>query len=138
MTLDLDETTRRSPGPGDRPKPRIVQRLEAQREDFHQRSFIVRALAAGVGFTLLLGGIAMLVLPGPAFVVIPIGLALLSLQFTWAEALLDRSLEEAAKAQHKAAQTTRTQRVLTGVAAVLGIAAVIAWGTWGDIPVVPF
>jgi uncharacterized protein (TIGR02611 family) len=97
----------------------------------------VRVLFVLAGFTLLLGGIAMLVLPGPAFVVIPIGLALLSLQFTWAERLLDRSLEEAAKAQQKAAETSKTQRILTAIAVALGAAAVIVWAIWGDIPLVP-
>ena len=94
-------------------------------------------LYAVAGVTLLLAGIAMLVLPGPAFVVIPIGLALLSLEFTWAERLLERSLEEAAKAQQKAAATTRTQRVLTGVGGVLAAAAFAAWAYWGDVPVLP-
>jgi uncharacterized protein (TIGR02611 family) len=120
-----------------RPRPKIVERLEAQRERYHERSRIVRAAFVVAGFTLLLGGVAMLVLPGPAFVVIPIGLALLSLQFTWAERLLDRSLEEAAKAQQKAAETTTAQRVLTGIAATLAAGAFLAWAIWGDIPLLP-
>jgi tellurite resistance protein TerC len=37
-----------------------------------------------VGFTVLLIGVAMLVLPGPAFVVIPVGLGILSLEYAWA------------------------------------------------------
>ncbi|HQW09528.1 MAG TPA: PGPGW domain-containing protein [Steroidobacteraceae bacterium] len=36
------------------------------------------------GFTVLLVGFAMIVLPGPAFVVIPAGLAILGLEFAWA------------------------------------------------------
>ena len=120
-----------------RERPRMVQRLEAQRERHRDRAKVVRALYVAAGLTLLLGGIAMLVLPGPAFVVIPIGLALLSLEFTWAERLLDRSLEEAAKAQQKAAETTTTQRVLTGLAFALAAAAFAAWAYWGDVPVLP-
>lgn len=140
MTVDPQPppAQQQPPPPPAHPRPKIVQRLEAQRERYKERSRIVRIGFAIVGFTLFLGGVAMLVLPGPAFVVIPIGLAILSLEFAWAERLLDRSLEEAAKAQQKAAETTTTQRVLTAVAAVLAAAAVIAWGTWGDIPVVPF
>ncbi len=34
--------------------------------------------------TVLLIGIALLVLPGPAFIVIPIGLAILATEFVWA------------------------------------------------------
>lgn len=36
------------------------------------------------GAVVLASGIALLVLPGPAFVVIPTGLAILGLEFTWA------------------------------------------------------
>ena len=90
-----------------------------------------------VGVTLLLAGVAMLVAPGPAFVVIPIALAILSLEFTWAERLLERSLEQAERAKQKAAQTSRTQKVITGVAVALSVGALAAWWTVGDIPVVP-
>ena len=41
-----------------------------------------------IGFTILATGIAMIVLPGPAVVVIPIGLALLVTEFIWAKRLL--------------------------------------------------
>jgi tellurite resistance protein TerC len=37
-----------------------------------------------VGGTVLAIGIALIVLPGPAFVVIPLGLAILSAEFAWA------------------------------------------------------
>jgi len=42
------------------------------------------------GGTVLLIGIVMIVLPGPAIVVIPIGLAILALEFSWAQRWLDR------------------------------------------------
>jgi tellurite resistance protein TerC len=37
-----------------------------------------------VGMTVLLIGIAMIVLPGPAIIVIPIGLAILATEYAWA------------------------------------------------------
>ncbi len=37
-----------------------------------------------VGSTVLALGIALIVLPGPAFIVIPAGLAILALEFAWA------------------------------------------------------
>jgi len=43
-----------------------------------------RIAIAVVGFTVLAVGIALIVLPGPAIVVIPIGLAILSVEFAWA------------------------------------------------------
>jgi uncharacterized protein (TIGR02611 family) len=121
----------------DPPKPRIVQRLEAQRERHRQRPLVVRVLYIVVGFTLLLGGVAMLVLPGPAFLVIPVGLALLSLEFAWAESLLERALEQGELAKKKAADTTKTQRAFTAIAFVLAGGALLAWALFGDIPLVP-
>jgi tellurite resistance protein TerC len=43
-----------------------------------------RIAVALVGGTVLLIGFALVVLPGPAFVVIPVGLAILGLEFAWA------------------------------------------------------
>ena len=47
-----------------------------------------RISVALVGFTVLGIGIALIVLPGPAFVVIPLGLAILGVEFAWARAWL--------------------------------------------------
>ena len=49
-----------------------------------------RLIVLVVGGTLLLVGVAMIVLPGPAFVVIPAGLAVLATEFVWARRLLVR------------------------------------------------
>ena len=43
-----------------------------------------------VGFTLLLLGVVMLVTPGPGWVAIGLGLALLAAEFVWARRLLNR------------------------------------------------
>jgi tellurite resistance protein TerC len=45
------------------------------------------------GFTVLAIGVAMIVLPGPAFVVIPVGLGILSLEFAWARRWLEKVKE---------------------------------------------
>ena len=43
-----------------------------------------RIAVALVGGTVLAIGVALIVLPGPAFMVIPLGLAILSAEFAWA------------------------------------------------------
>jgi uncharacterized protein (TIGR02611 family) len=117
--------------------PEFIRKLREQRERHLERSRPVRIAFIVAGFTIFLGGVIMLVTPGPAFVLIPIGLAILSLEFVWAERALDRSLEEAAKAKKRAAETTTMQRVLSAIATVLACAAVAAWAIWGDIPLLP-
>lgn len=61
-----------------------------------------RVVIAVAGGTIVLAGVALLVLPGPAVIVIPIGLGILALEFAWArrwlryvkqqsQALIDRA-----------------------------------------------
>lgn len=46
---------------------------------------LARRLVIGFfGLTVLLVGVAMIVLPGPAFIVIPVGLGILGIEFAWA------------------------------------------------------
>jgi len=47
-----------------------------------------RLIVAVIGITILIIGIAMVVLPGPAIVVIPIALGILATEFAWARRLL--------------------------------------------------
>lgn len=49
-----------------------------------------RIVVAIVGGTVLLVGVAMIVLPGPATLVIPAGLAILAIEFAWARRWLRR------------------------------------------------
>jgi uncharacterized protein (TIGR02611 family) len=49
-----------------------------------------RVIVSVVGATVLLIGVALLVLPGPAFIVIPIGLAILATEYAWARRWLKR------------------------------------------------
>jgi tellurite resistance protein TerC len=49
-----------------------------------------RVIVIVVGTTVLVLGIAMIALPGPAVVVIPIGLSVLATEFLWARRLLNK------------------------------------------------
>jgi uncharacterized protein (TIGR02611 family) len=120
-----------------RPRPKLVERLEARRATHHQRSRLYRIGFTTLGMLILLGGVVMLVTPGPAFVLIPIGLAMLALEFTWAERLLEKSLQQAQIAQEKAANATTLQRVLGVLAGLAALAACIAGILLWDIPLLP-
>ena len=49
-----------------------------------------RIVVAVIGGTILLGGIVMMVTPGPGVVVILLGLAILAVEFAWAKHWLDK------------------------------------------------
>ncbi len=117
--------------------PDLVRKMRSYKERHARRPKPVRWLFVVAGFTVLLAGLAMLVLPGPALAVIPIGLFLLALEFQWAETWLERSIAQADRAKQKAAETSTLVRVVTAGGTVLAVAGFIAWALIGDVPVLP-
>jgi uncharacterized protein (TIGR02611 family) len=63
-----------------------------------------------VGLALVAVGLAMFVLPGPGIVVVILGLAVLATEFVWAERMLDKAKEQAAKAKDKASGVWRRRK----------------------------
>lgn len=49
-----------------------------------------RLIVLVIGASVLLLGLILIVTPGPAFVVVPVGLAILGLEFVWARRLMRR------------------------------------------------
>ena len=68
-----------------------------------------RVIVSVVGATVVLIGIALLVLPGPAFVVIPVGLAILATEYAWARRWL-RKLRRIASGVISGRDTTNQNR----------------------------
>jgi len=60
-----------------------------------------RMLVLLIGSTVLIAGLLMLVLPGPGILVIIVGLAILAIEFAWAEALLIQARERAGRLARK-------------------------------------
>ncbi|MCB1059001.1 MAG: PGPGW domain-containing protein [Calditrichaeota bacterium] len=52
-----------------------------------------RLVRTVIGFSVLAVGVLLIVLPGPAVVVIPIGLAILASEYTWARKYLNKFKE---------------------------------------------
>ena len=63
-----------------------------------------KGIVAVMGGTIVLIGIAMIVLPGPAFIVIPVGLGLLATKFAWARRAMDRGRQVLARARGRSAE----------------------------------
>jgi uncharacterized protein (TIGR02611 family) len=117
--------------------PELIRRLAERRERHKRRSRPYRLGFVAAGFTVTLAGLAMLVLPGPALVVIPIGLAMLALEFAWAERMLHKAIERADAAKRRASKATAKERALSATATLLGIAAVVTAALIFDIPLLP-
>ena len=85
-----------------------------------------RAAGFMVGVTLLAVGFVMFVTPGPGIVLVVAGLAVLATEFAWAEHLLDKAKEQAARAGQSA------QRV-PGVTAVTSAAGRLVPRRWRTV-----
>jgi tellurite resistance protein TerC len=64
---------------------------------------------AVIGTTVLLVGLAMVFLPGPAVVVVPAGIAILATEFLWAHRLLNR-IQEKGRNVRRSAQNWRREK----------------------------
>jgi uncharacterized protein (TIGR02611 family) len=116
---------------------RMRARLAERRAAHLRRGRFYRASVVVAGGTITAGGVALLVLPGPAFLIMPIGLAMLALEFAWAEKLLDRAIAQADAAQRKAAHTTPLQRVLGAAVTLVVVAAAVSVAVMYDVPLLP-
>ena len=54
------------------------------------RPLVRKLIVAVIGGTVVLFGLVLIILPGPAVVVVPLGLALLATEFAWARRLIRR------------------------------------------------
>ncbi len=73
--------------------PKMVKdaREKIRRSKFGQLPPLVRKVIVGViGGTIVLIGVAMILLPGPAVIVIPLGLGILASEFVWARRVVAR------------------------------------------------
>lgn len=71
---------------------------------------VARRIVIGiVGGTLVLIGAVMIVTPGPALVVIPVGLAILSIEFAWARHWL-KKLRESISNQNSKRRSERAEQ----------------------------
>ena len=118
-----------------RERSRWADKLAERRERYQERGKLYRVGFVIAGALVTLAGVVMIVTPGPAFVLIPAGLAMLAMEFAWAESALEKALVQAEKAQSAAKEADTRQKVLTAVAAALVVAAVIGAIFYWDISV---
>ena len=72
---------------------------------------VAKRIAIGiVGGTVLVVGVCLIVLPGPAFIVIPAGLAILGIEFAWARIWLKKIKAKAQAVVQHVGNKTGTRR----------------------------
>ena len=97
-------------------------------------SLVTKVVVTVIGGAVLVAGVVMLVTPGPAFVMIPLGLAILATEWHWARRLLVRARRAAERAKEKAMAvdpaTRRRRTILGAVAVALVLACGVVLALW--------
>ena len=123
--------------PEPRPRHRLIEAVQERRDRHRTRSRAIRAVVAIAGFVVVLVGLAMIPLPGPGLLVTAAGLAILALEFAWAERLLERTVDRMTAAGDQVKKAPRWQQaVLVGVGLAVAAAMVTFVYVW-DVPLLP-
>jgi uncharacterized protein (TIGR02611 family) len=117
--------------------PRLIERVRARRTRHKERNRLYRIAFAGTGFLVCTIGLVMLVTPGPGIPVIVLGLAMLALEFAWAERWLERLMDRAEQAVDQVTQGSPAKRAALLSVGVLALAAVVVMVVLWDIPFFP-
>lgn len=103
-------------------------------------SWLKRSAVTLVGVCLVLGGIALIPLPGPGMLLVVAGLAVLATEYVWARRLLRRAKTEAERAQEEAvasplriATTVLSALTVCGVGITMLLVEDIRWPIWDSL-----
>lgn len=138
MGASVPEASTRPPADGDavttdqetaRARPRGLRRLRARIRQHKVLNTTWRVVVFVVGVAVILGGLIMLVTPGPGWLAIIAGFALLATEFGWARRALRRAREagEAAKEKALDPRVRRRNQALLVAGCVVVLAALGAY-----------
>lgn len=103
-------------------------------------ALVKRSIITVVGLLIVLGGIALMVLPGPGILLVVVGLAVLATEYAWARNLLGTAKEKAVKAQEEAvASPWRTGATVLFALGMIGTGVAmmvvddVAWPVWDGL-----
>lgn len=111
---------------------RADERVDEAREIYERHGRIFRLLWIVVGVLVAFGGLAMAAIPGgPAALVLPVGLVMLSVVFGWARRLLRLTVAKGVRAKQLVESTDTKYKalgfVVWGCLNVAVIALIIVW-----------
>ena len=130
MSINHDrgaEADRREPEDGE-----VLGRFKRFREAIRRSRVLNTTWRIGVftvGATVLVAGLVMMITPGPGWLAIFVGLAILATEFAWAQTALSKAKSAAEKAKEKALdpRTRRRNQIIAVIVGLLAGAAVTVY-----------
>lgn len=112
---------------GDEARENAQRRLERVREVYDGHGLILHIVWVAAAIVVIGAGLAMTVLPGPAMVVLPLGLAMLAVVFGWARRLLLVGVEEGADVARAWRHASTWMKVSTAATVAAVVGGIAAW-----------
>ena len=126
-----ERSTGIEPESGEQEPPRESSGRRRRRHSNPAVALTRKVVVTTVGSAVMLAGVIMLVTPGPAFVLIPVGLAILATEWAWADRWLQKAKNQARKAKAKAGamdpKVRRRRFLLIATVFVLVVGGVTAY-----------
>ncbi|MEO8107061.1 MAG: TIGR02611 family protein [Actinomycetes bacterium] len=115
--------------PTDLPGPDWLYRLRKRfTGNSALRRLVWRVLATMLGVAIIVGGVVMVIFPGPGWAAIFLGLAVLATEYAWANRLLVATKDKAGGAASSVfAPENRKRSIVLSSIVVLLVAAIVAW-----------
>jgi uncharacterized protein (TIGR02611 family) len=107
--------------------PSFVHRWREQIARYRALHITWQITILTIGTAIICAGLAMLVLPGPGWAAIFVGLAVLSTEFLWAERLLTWTKRQARRAARRALDPAHRRRNQAMLAVILVALAIGSW-----------
>ena len=115
----------------------LIERVRERKERHKERSRLYRAAFVLIAIGVVALGLVLLPLPGPGWLIIALGLAMLALEFDRAERLLEVVLERLEQVGDRAAKAGPVGKVVTVALFVLGVAGMVTAVILWEIPYLP-
>lgn len=133
MPMPEEVEDQRPQGGDDEALPSWWRPVHARLHRNRASSIATKVVVAVVGVAVVTVGIITLVTPGPAFIIIPAGLAILASEFRWARRWLVAAKDWALKQKRKAEEmdpAVRRRRLLIGLGLCVLAAALVGGYVW--------
>lgn len=104
----------------------IHSRADAVQGHYHRHGPLFRAVWLVAAVLVIAAGLAMTVLPGPAVVVIPLGVAMLAARFDWAQRLLAATIEHGVTLHRRLGRANLGVRMAVWLTGAV-VAGALAW-----------
>ena len=115
----------------------LIERVRERKARHKERSKLYRLLFALLAVAVTLLGLALVPLPGPGWLIVALGLAMLALEFDRAERVLELVLHRLEKVGSQAANSGPLAKAGMAALAVIGAAGLVTAAVLWEIPYLP-